>query len=230
MQMKEHDSIPISISTLAVDKSGHNLADQVFEVLREQIGTGKLRPNQRLVEADIANGLAVSRTPVREALKRLRLTGYADTLPSGGLIVTEHTVRRIQSLLEIRQALETAAIRLACEHITKEQVNEAEKYYVRGIEAIRNGDIDRYIELHNGFHAKLYAPCDNEQMLSLIRTLRFHYFNRRLARIYTPREWRTQIQQHGRILEAVSKRNARQAETALRRHLRVSLKVALRRL
>jgi DNA-binding GntR family transcriptional regulator len=183
-----------------------------------------------LVEAEIADKLAVSRTPVREALKRLGLAGYADNLVSRGLVVTEHTTRQVQSLWELREALETAAIKLSCQHITKEQIQEAEKYYMLSIEAIRNGDIDRYIELHNAFHSTLYAPCGNEQMLSLIRTLRFHYFNRRLARIYTPREWQTQIQQHGRILEAMRKRNARQAETALRRHLRIFLKIALRRL
>jgi len=230
MQMRERNSIQSSVPSLAVDKSGSSFADQVFELLRQHIVTGELRPNQRLVESEIAKELGVSRTPVREALKRLEVTGYVSTPSGGGLIVTEHSTRQIQSLFEIREALETMAIKLACEHVTEEQINKVEEYYIRGVEAIRNGDIDRYIELHRGFHEELYAACGNEQLLYLVRTFRYQYFDRRLARVYTPREWHIQITHHGRILEAVRQRSARRAEKALQRHLRISLKVALQRL
>lgn len=230
MQMNERNSIQSSVPSLAVDKSRSNFADQVFEVLRQHIVTGELRPNQRLIESEIAKELGVSRTPVREALKRLEVNGYVSTLPGGGLIVTEHSTEQIQCLFEIREALETMAIKLACDHVTEEQINKAEEYYIHSLEAIRNGDIDRYIGLHGSFHEELYAPCGNEQLLSLVRMFRYQYFDRRLARVYTPRDWHTQIEHHSRILKAVRERNARRAEKALQRHLRVSLKVALQRL
>jgi len=230
MQMKERNSIQPSVPSLDVDKSGSSFADQVFEVLRQHIVTGKLRPNQRLVESEIAKELGVSRTPVREALKRLEVTGYVRTLSGGGLIVTEHSTRQIQSLFEIREALETMAIKIACEHVTEEQINKAEEYYIRSVEAIRNGDIDQYIELHSDFEEEIYAACGNEQLLSLVRTFRNQYYKRRLTRVYTSRDWHTQLKHHGRILEALHKRSAGRAEKALRRHLRVGLRVAMQRL
>ena len=110
MQMSERNSIQSSAPSLAVDKSRSNFADQVFEVLRQHIVTGELQPNQRLIESEIAKELGVSRTPVHEALKRLEVMGYVSTLPGSGLIVTEHSTRQIQSLFEIREALETMAI------------------------------------------------------------------------------------------------------------------------
>ena len=122
------------------------------------------------------------------------------------------------------------AIKLVCEHITEEQINKAEEYHIHSLEAIRNGDIDRYIEFHGRFHEELYAACDNEQLLSLVRTFRYQYFDRRLARVYTPKEWDTQIKHHSQMLEAVRQRSVHRAQKTLQRHLRTSMKVALQRL
>ena len=208
----------------------HNLAEQVFEVLQRHIVTGELRPNQRLVESEIAKRVGTSRTPVREALKRLELGGYVNVLSGGGLVVVDHSGMQIQSLFEIREALECVAIRSACRYITEKQINKAEEYYTRSIEAARNHDIEEYMKMHGAFHEELYAACGNKTLQSLIRTFRYQYFDRRLTRVYTLRQWRTQGRHHGQILEAVRERNVRRAEKALRRHLGHSLKVALQRL
>ena len=157
MQNSKRNSIHQSVPVLPADKSVSTVADQVFEVLRQRIVTGELRPNQRLIELEIARELEVSRTPVREALKRMEVTGYASTLPGSGLVVVEHSPSQIQSLFEIREALESMAIKLACKHVTEEQINKAENYNVSSLEAIRNGDIDQYIGLHGSFHEELYA-------------------------------------------------------------------------
>lgn len=228
--MKHNILNSIQSSTSSTKRYTNNLADQAFDALCQRIDTGELQPNQRLVEAEIAKELGIGRTPVREAIKRLGAKGYASKLPKGGLIVTELSLKQMQSLFEIREALETMAIKLACKHVTEEQINKAEEYHIRSIEAIRDGDIEQYIRLNASFHEELYAACDNEQLLSLLRTFRYLYFNRRLVRMHTPREWDSQLKQHSRILEAVRKRNADRAEKALRRHLKSTLKLALQRL
>ena len=230
MQMSEPNSIQSSVPSLAVDKSRSNFADQVFEVLRQHIVTGKLRPNQRLVESGIAEELGVSRTPVRQALKSLEIVGCVRALSNGGVVVIEHSTEQILYLYEIREALETMAVKLACDRATEEQLNKVEEFYNRGVEVMRNGDISRYIELHRGFEEELYASCGNEGLLSLIQTFRNQYYNRRIHRVLTSRDWRTQLKHHGRILKALRKRSADRAAKALERHLRTSLKVALQRL
>ncbi len=87
-------------STLQSPPTRHqrNRTGEAFEKLRQAIVTGELRPNQRLVESQLANTLGMSRTPVREALKLLDARGYLSTLPSQGLIVTDHTPSQIRSL------------------------------------------------------------------------------------------------------------------------------------
>ena len=232
MQQKIQKRLQSSVPIFAAENLGSKVSIQVFELLRQQIITGELQPNQRLVEADIAKRLGVSRTPVREALRRLEFTGYACASQNNGLSVTaEHSATQIRSLYEIREVLEVGAIKLACERATEKQIDKAEEYYIKGVEAFRDGDdIDRRIELYCCFHEELYAACGNEQLLSLVRTFRYRYVDRRLARVYTKKEWRTQITHHGQILNAVRKRNARLAEKALQKHLRSSLEVALKRL
>jgi len=230
MQLREQISIPKDIPIGG--KSERTLADQVFEVLRGQIVTGKLRPNQRLIESGIAKRLGVSRTPVREALKRLEVSGYLSTDANNGLVVTEHTAEEMQHLFEIREALETMAVKLACQRATKEQIDKAVSYYDQMVEAIMNRKYDEYTELHSQFHEALYSPCGNEQLLSLIRTFRYQYFNQRVTQLYTrvfnnTLDTRSQMKKHRRILEALCERNVNKAEKALIRHLRTTLKLAV---
>ena len=96
MRQGSHNSIRYSSQERVQDTGRIVLAERVFEALQQSITDGELRPNQRLVESEIAGKLGTSRTPVREALKRLEMTGYANLNISGGLIVADHTMQ-IQS-------------------------------------------------------------------------------------------------------------------------------------
>ena len=205
-------------------------ADEAVEKLREAIVTGSLRPNQRLVESEIARQLNVSRTPVREALKQLELQGYLSKLPGGGLIVTDHSPGQIQSLYEIREALETMALKLACQRATQEQIDRAAEYHASSLEVIRNRDGNRFIELNSAFHNELLSACGNELLWSLIQTFRDQFFDRRLVRVFNAADWRNMPKQHQHLLDAVRQRNPRLAEKAVHEHVRTALRIAIERL
>ena len=153
-------------------ESKRNLAEEAYDILREEIVTGVLRPNQRLIESEVAKRLGVSRTPVRDALKRLALTGYVTTSHGGGILVTDHTPSQIRGIYEIREALETMAIKLACQRATDQQISTIEEYHNSCAESANRRDIDRFIELNKAFHEELYDACGNEDMMSLIRLFR----------------------------------------------------------
>lgn len=209
---------------------GLNRAEAAFEKLQEAIVTGQLRPNQRLIESELAQSLGMSRTPVREALKLLVAKGYASALPSGGLIVTDHTPSQIRNLFEIREALETMIVKLACQRATEEQLRRIEECHLTVVEHIHNRDVDGFMKANGAFHDLIFATCGNEQLQSLAETYHDQYFDRRIIRALTGRDWRTQILEHTSILEALLARNAARAEKAVRRHLKTSLRVALERL
>ena len=219
------NSLPKSDSNL----NHEVLAERVFDEIQQLIISGEFRPNQRLVESDIAKRLGTSRTPIRDALKRLELTGYVTPNPSGGLLVADHTMQ-IKSLFEIREALECMALELSCPYLTEEQIRKAEDSLKFMVTTLANRDIEQYIMLHSKFHEELYVACNNERLRSFISIFRYPHFDKMLARVETKRELDAVIRYHSDILEAVRKRNTNRAMKLLKRHYKYSLKIALRRL
>ena len=95
------------------------LRDVVFNTLRQAILRGELKPGERLMEIQLANKLGVSRTPIREAIRKLELEGLVLMIPRKGAEVAEITEKNMRDVLEVRKALEELAVQLACEKITQ---------------------------------------------------------------------------------------------------------------
>jgi len=216
------------LSSIKKDKANH--ATKVLESVRQAIVTGNLRPNQRIVESQIAKRLGMSRTPVREALKTLEMQGYLSKLPNGGLVVTDYSPSQIRNLCETREALETMAMKLACQRATKAQLDKAAEYHDRSIKIIHNRDINAFIKLNRAFHNELLSACGNEQLRSLMKIFQDQFFDRRLVRVFNARDWRTMIKHHQDLLDALRQGNVRRAEKVTREHVRIGLRIALERL
>ena len=91
------------------------LRDVVFQTLRKAILTGELMPGERLMEIHLAQKLGVSRTPIREAIRKLELEGLVMNIPRRGAQVAEISERGLRDVLEVRRALDTFCAELACE-------------------------------------------------------------------------------------------------------------------
>ena len=91
------------------------LRDVVFQTLRNAILKGELKPGERLMEIQLAQKLGVSRTPVREALRKLELEGLVIMIPRRGAIVADITIQDLNDVLEVREALEELAVKKACD-------------------------------------------------------------------------------------------------------------------
>lgn len=96
------------------------LRDVVFNTLRQEILTGKLKPGERLMEIHLANKLGVSRTPIREAIRKLELEGLVIMIPRRGAEVAQITLKNLKDVMEVRRALDVLAIELACERMGQE--------------------------------------------------------------------------------------------------------------
>ena len=114
------------------------LRDIVFKTLREAIITGDLKPGERLMEIKLANELGVSRTPAREAIRKLELEGLVLMIPRKGAVVAEITEKSLRDVLEVRGSLEELAVELACERITQEQIEELKEIYSDPIAYVEN--------------------------------------------------------------------------------------------
>ena len=99
------------------------LRDVVFNTLRKAILTGALKPGERLMEVHLANRLGVSRTPIREAIRKLELEGLVIMIPRRGAEVAGITEKSLKDVLEVRRALDALSVELACDRITQEDTN-----------------------------------------------------------------------------------------------------------
>jgi DNA-binding GntR family transcriptional regulator len=200
-------------------------ADEVYDGVRADIVHGVLRPNQRLVEVELAERLGVSRTPVRETLQRLALEGLVRR-NRGRWVVHEHSPDEIRSIYEVRAALEGYAAFLAAGRATSTELSALEALYPPGDEAVELVP-DVQVELNERFHDGVIAAAGNARLAQLSKASRQYYFNHRIARLYDSDETRRSIDGHRRILAALARGDGQAAEARAREHVDYALAVAL---
>jgi DNA-binding GntR family transcriptional regulator len=209
-------------------KTKNNQAEEAKESIQLAIASGRLRPNQRIIESEIADKLGMSRTPVREALKQLEVQGYITRLPKRGLIVTEDTPDDIRSLFEIREALEGMAAKLACQRATRENIKRLIENHDRCNEAIAKRDIEQFIKCNWDFHDEILSASGNKLLASHIQNGRDRFFPLRVLQLFQDAEWRATAAEHQEILEAICQRSQAKAEKAVRKHLKMSARLITR--
>jgi len=197
---------------------------RVVEQVRQEIAAGKLRPNQRLIEAEIAQKLGISRTPVREALRILETEGYLKRLPRGGLTVFDYSIDEIRNICEIREALESMALKLACERATNEQIGKVVEIHESMLQVILRKDADKFLELNSAFHYELLAGCGNEQLMSLIQSIRMKNFQHQMVRVFSANDWKRIPKQHQHYVDALQKRSTRLAQKAVHENIESTLR------
>ena len=147
------------------------LRDEVFNTLRERILKGVYKPGERLMEIHLADQLGVSRTPIREAIRMLELEGLVKMVPRKGAQVAKISKEDLQDVLEVRKALDTLSVKLACERITEDEIkllNNAERDFEK---ALASKDVRDIAEADVAFHDVIHAATKNGRLKSMISNL-----------------------------------------------------------
>lgn len=195
------------------------LRDLVLEALREAILNGTLKPRERLMEIQLAEELGVSRTPVREALRKLELEGFIVMVPRKGAYVADLSIKDIADVFEIRIALEGLAAALAAERITDEELEEMERHLVEKAEAINKRDMVKLVAIDTKFHEALYGASRNERLITIINNLREHIQRFRTSSLAMPGRMQQSMDEHRSIVEAIQSRNIALARQAAQEHI-----------
>ncbi len=203
----------------AIKKSG-NLKEAVYQRLKENIIRGHLPPASKLVETEIARLLGVSRTPLREAINRLGQEGLVEILPRRGAFVKKHSLREIMENLEIREALEGLAARLAAKYATAKMVKEMKNCFKGFTPKMVEADLPLYAERNVCFHNKIINASRNEKLIALIRNLYDQMDMVRLNTIALPGRARKSLAEHLNILRLIETKRGVEAEKYLRAHIR----------
>lgn len=195
------------------------LRELVYESLREAIILGRLRPGERLMEVQLAEEMGVSRTPVREAIRKLELDGFVIMVPRKGAYVAGITLKDIADVFEVRAALEGMAAGLAAERITDEEMDQLERSIVQISEHNTGTDIDAVVAGDTQFHEIIYQASRNQQLVQIITHLREQIQRFRMTSLSQPGRTKFALDEHKKIAEAISDRNVELAQTLAREHI-----------
>lgn len=195
------------------------LREIVFESLREAIINGHLKPGERLMEIQLADEMGVSRTPVREAIRKLELEGFVVMIPRKGAYVAGISLKDIADVFEIRAALESLAAALAAERITEDELEALERSLVKVAECTEANDLDSLIAVDTDFHDILYKASRNERLVQIVSNLREQIQRFRMTSLSHPGRMKDALEEHRKLVEALSERDVELARTLAREHI-----------
>jgi DNA-binding GntR family transcriptional regulator len=195
------------------------IRDEVYDQLRNAIIAGDLAPGERIKERDVATGMKISTTPVKEALRKLEQDGLVSGEPRRGAIVSSVALTAVEEIIEIRAALDSLGARLAASKLSREDAESLRNQLAR---------MARSLEQHDA--AALDAA--NSELHTMIRAASRNYFIARFVESLSPfatsvssdalndrREARRGYTEHVAIVEALVRQDADEAEKLMRAHL-----------
>ncbi len=201
-------------------------SDFVYLDLRGKIVSKELKPSQRLLEVKIATEMGVSRTPVREALRRLANEGLVKIVPNSGARVAAPTVNEMENAYNVREYLESLSVELACRNGMDRRVLERLEEVLRSEEStFENKDLDAFLEANNTFH-RLIAESGKNNVLCeyidniMLRTNVYIFFYDQFDE-----KDNYSSQEHRAILRAIAQRDKERAQEHMREHLHHSHRV-----
>ncbi len=205
---------------LNFDLQNHRpLREIVYEELKRQILIGEIAPGTRMMEVELADDMGVSRTPVREAIRKLEKEGLVTIEPRRGAYASDISIKDIEDVLEVRQDLEGMAAALAAQKANDEQKEQLRKVTDQYRNAVESGDVSEMIRCDEAFHKLIVSCSDNKTLVQLVSqvqelALRFRY-------IYYDDFTRfgSQPMEHKEIADAILSGDSEKARRAAGEHI-----------
>lgn len=203
----------------------NSISDQIYERLKQQILHGEIEAGERLMQNQVAENLRASRTPVREAFRRLEQDGLVERVPQGGVRVTRLDIEAIQEVFGIRNVLEAYAIELACGRITTEEIGSLKRLVTQAEELLSSSElgretkIKRIFELNSQFHDTIYRAAGNSYLMGMINSLRFIVGRLRFLGLRADSTWSRAWDEHAQLIGLLEKRDKESAARLLKTHL-----------
>lgn len=195
------------------------LRDIVFDNIRTAILEGVLKPGERLMEMQLAEQLGVSRTPVREAIRKLELEGLVVMVPRKGAYVAQMSKKDVEELLEIRYALEGVCTKYATGRIYPEELMELENISEKLEAAVKDNNLEEILKCDLKFHDIIYRSSKNEQLYQMTNSLWEKIYRFRFVYMSDYTSAVNIVQEHLEILNAIKAGNSELAENLARKHI-----------
>lgn len=199
----------------------------VLAALRHSIIEGVLRPGERLLSDNLAGWFGVSRTPVREALRKLEAEGYVSTSAGKGLVVREYSEKDLEEIFFIRELLEGAATRLAAENASSQDLDRIGEVLEDMEIAYKRGNADVFRKLSGEFHSLVHRASRNVHLATILQDLQESVRRFSVSTLSTPGRMIGALEEHRALFDALKARDGNKAENLARQHRQKTL--AMRR-
>jgi len=203
------------------------LHETVVERLRDMIVQGELAPETKLNERVLAEQLAISRTPLREAIKYLASEGLVELLPNRGAMVAALKPDKVKEIFAVMGALESLAGELACANAREPDIVEIRALHYEMLAHHARGDLANYFRCNQAIHLKLLECTGNATLADVYRGLNAHARRARYIANLSRERWDSAVREHEEILAALVARDGARLKTLLRDHLAHKLALAL---
>ncbi|TWI58106.1 GntR family transcriptional regulator [Halalkalibacter nanhaiisediminis] len=187
---------------------------KVCSVLRKAILKGDFKPGERLVQSELAESMGVSRMPIREALRKLETEGLVSLEPHKGAIIKPIKMEDIIEIYELRSFLESKAVELSVEHLTKDEINQLEDL-VNEMSTAKS--IDAFVESNIIFHKLLIKHCHWTRLTTFIETL-WNGFPQETPQIISGQLEKSNVE-HQEILQVVKNKDSKKASSLISAHI-----------
>ncbi len=194
--------------------------EKVYDLLLEMIIKQKLSPGERLVERDLAKKLGVSKTPVREALSRLRKEGLVKGTPYQGLFVARILPEDMEEIYELREVIEGLTVRNATKKMNEEQIRQLTSVVQFFEECVRKNDLERYSSLDLKFHNLLASISKNGRLFQTMQLLRNQTRILMSTSVVLSGRVEASSKEHKKIMDAIVSHKPDLAEQFAREHIR----------
>ena len=206
------------------------LRDVVFNTLRRAILKGELEPGERLMEIALANKLGVSRTPIREAIRKLELEGLVVMIPRKGAEVARITEKDLRDVLEVRTSLEKLAIGLACDRITEDDIHDLKLACKDFEESLGKDDLTTIAEKDVAFHDIIFRSTTNARLIQILNNLREQMYRYRLEYLKDTQSHDRLVEVHQRIVDAIIDKNKEEAVRLIQEHIYIQELTVIKKL
>lgn len=196
------------------------LSEQIESQLRDMIIQNQFASGSRIIERDVCKILNVSRTPLREALRKLASDGLVEIIPNCGAVITSPSAEEIADMLQVLGVLEAFAGERACQMITQEEINEIKALQYEMLATYARGDRLQYFKLNQSIHLSIVKAARSETLLDIHGRLNARLYRVRYQSNLRNELWGTAVEEHNNILSALENRDATKLSKLLRDHLK----------
>jgi DNA-binding GntR family transcriptional regulator len=201
-------------------------SERVYTTIIELIRDKRFVAGQPLREASIATELNVSRTPVREALRRLASEGTVELSPNKGATLVEFTDEDVADIWSLRAILEPFGARLAAERGSEQNVARLEELLAAMETTLEAGDLDQLTDLNNAFHTEIVEAAGSKVLRDGLALVRKKTLVRRTFGHYTPEQLQRSQQHHRDLIDAIRAGHGTWAESTMRAHIEAGQEVS----